>query len=159
MGKIELRVETVSGAAVERHCFAVFGLAGGTIGRGGQNKLVLADADARVARVHAMVRLESDAAYIANVCDRRPMRVAEQELLAGQEVQLQLGAEVHIGPYSLRAVAPGTPAQHIPLSTTTQARHEDVVGAPLPTDPMVHVLPSRQFGDQVAIIPRPMGAG
>ena len=137
MGKIELRVDSVSGVAVEHHWFAVFGLAGGTIGRGGQNKLVLTDSDARVARVHAMVRLESDAAYIANVCERRPMRVAEQELLAGQEVQLHLGALVQIGPYSLRAVVPGTPMQLATSPATTQARHENVVAAPSPTAPSV----------------------
>ncbi len=141
MGKIELRVDSVSGVAVEHHWFAVFGLAGGTVGRGGQNKLVLTDSDARVARVHAMVRLESDAAYIANVCERRPMRVAEQELLAGQEVQLNLGAVVQIGPYSLRAVAPGTPMQYVSSPASIQAPHENVVTAPLPTAPSVQVEP------------------
>ena len=139
MGKIELRVDSVSGVAVEHHWFAVFGLAGGTIGRGGQNKLVLTDSDARVARVHAMVRLESDAAYIANVCERRPMRVAEQELLAGQEVQLHLGAVVQIGPYSLRAVAPGTPMQYVSSPANIQAPYENVVTAPLPAAPSVQI--------------------
>ncbi len=109
MEKIELRVEKLAGADVGRHWFAVFGVAGGTIGRGGQNKLVLPDTDAGVARVHAMVRLESDAAYIANLCERRSMHVAGLEVLSGQEVQLHIGAEVQIGPYSLRAVPPGTP--------------------------------------------------
>ncbi len=113
MEKIELRVEKQAGADVGRHWFAVFGVAGGTIGRGGQNKLVLPDADAGVARVHAMVRLESDAAFIANLCERRSMHVAGVEVLSGQEVQLQVGAEVQIGPYSLRAVPPGTPATKV----------------------------------------------
>ena len=139
MGKIELRVDSVSGVAVEHHWFAMFGLAGGTIGRGGQNKLVLTDSDARVARVHAMVRLESDAAYIANVCERRPMRVAEQELLAGQEVQLHMGAVVQIGPYSLRAVAPGTPMQYVSSPASIQAPHENAVTAPLPAAPSVQI--------------------
>ncbi len=139
MGKIELRVDSVSGVAVEHHWFAVFGLAGGTIGRGGQNKLVLTDSDARVARVHAMVRLESDAAYIANVCERRPMRVAEQELLSGQEVQLNLGAVVQIGPYSLRAVAPGTPMQYVSSPASIQASPENVVTAPLPAAPSMQI--------------------
>ena len=139
MGKIELRVDSVSGVAVERHWFAVFGLAGGTIGRGGQNKLVLTDSDASVARVHAMVRLESAAAYIANVCERRPMRVAEQELLAGQEVQLHLGAVVQIGPYSLRAVAPGTPMQYVSSPASIQAQYKNVVTAPLSAAPPVQI--------------------
>ncbi len=110
MEKIELRVETVGGAGVDRQWSAVFGVAGGTVGRGGQNKLVLPDVDASVARVHAMVRLESDAAYIANLCERRSIHVAGRELLSGQETQLRLDDEVRIGPYSLRAVAPGASA-------------------------------------------------
>ncbi len=110
MEKIELRVEKVGGAGVDRQWSAVFGVAGGTVGRGGQNKLVLPDVDAGVARVHAMVRLESDAAYIANLCERRSIHVAGKELLSGQETQLRLDDEVQIGPYSLRAVAPGASA-------------------------------------------------
>lgn len=108
MEKIELRVERLAGADVASHWSAVFGVAGGTIGRGGQNKLVLPDADAGVARVHAMVRLESDAAYIANLCERRSMQVSGHEVQSGQEVQLHVGAEIQVGPYTLRAVAPGT---------------------------------------------------
>lgn len=107
MEKIELRVEKVGGAGVDRQWSAVFGVAGGTVGRGGQNKLVLPDVDAGVARVHAMVRLESDAAYIANLCERRSIHVAGKELLSGEEIQLRLDDEVQIGPYSLRAIAPG----------------------------------------------------
>ena len=120
MEKIELRVEKLAGADVGRQWAAVFGIAGGTIGRGGQNKLVLPDTDAGVARVHAMVRLESDAAYIANLCERRSMHVAGVEVLSGQEVQLQIGAEVQIGPYSLRAVPPGTPANKVVESVAPQ---------------------------------------
>jgi FHA domain-containing protein len=120
MEKIELRVEKLAGADVGRQWFAVFGIAGGTIGRGGQNKLVLPDTDAGVARVHAMVRLESDAAYIANLCERRSMHVGGMEVLSGQEVQLQIGAEVQIGPYSLRAVPPGTPMNKVVESVAPQ---------------------------------------
>ena len=106
MDKIEIRVESQNGDAVRQPWAAVFGLAGGTIGRSGQNKLVLPDADAHVARVHAMVRLESDNAYIANLCERRSIQVDNQELQSGQETVLPTGAQIVIGPYRLRAVLP-----------------------------------------------------
>src|SRR3990167_8018846 len=99
MDKIELHVAQHAGAALGRAWHAIFGVAGGTIGRGGQNKLVLPDVDAGVARVHAMVRLDSEHAYIANLCERRVVWVDELEVRSGQEVVLPLGAQVRIGPY------------------------------------------------------------
>ena len=111
MDKIEIRVESFNGDAVTKPWSAVFGLAGGTIGRGGQNKLVLPDNDAHVARVHAMVRLETDKALIANLCERRAITVGDQELPSGQETVLPMGAQLRIGPYLLRAQRPGTPWQ------------------------------------------------
>jgi len=116
MEKIEIRVELQQGHPVNRHWHALFGVAGGTIGRGGQNKLVLPDEDAGVARVHAMVRLESEGAFIANLCERRSLRLNGTELRSGQELRLPLGAAIVIGPYTLRAVAPGTPLPERPAS-------------------------------------------
>ncbi|MFT3818713.1 MAG: type VI secretion system-associated FHA domain protein TagH [Rubrivivax sp.] len=72
---------------------------------------MLPDNDAHVARVHAMVRLETDKALIANLCERRAIEVGGQELPSGQETVLPLGAQVRIGPYLLRALRPGTPWQ------------------------------------------------
>ena len=109
MDKVELRVVRQADGEVGRLWAAVFGVAGGTIGRGGQNKLVLPDTDAGVARVHAMVRMESEAAYIANLCERRSIFVAGEEVRSGEEVKLAVGDEVRIGPYTLYSVVPGAP--------------------------------------------------
>lgn len=109
MDKIELHVAQHAGAALGRSWHATFGMAGGTIGRGGQNKLVLPDVDAGVARVHAMVRLDSERAYIANLCERRAVWVDGLEVRSGQEVVLPLGAQVQIGPYVLQAAQFGAP--------------------------------------------------
>ena len=108
MDKIELRVVDHDGVAVDRHWHAVFGMAGGTIGRSGQNKLIISDPDASVARVHAMVRLDSEGAFVANLSERDPIWVADQPVRSGQEVALTLGARIRIGAYTLAAVAPGT---------------------------------------------------
>src|SRR5256885_1314741 len=100
MDKIELRVVDHDGVPVDRHWHAVFGMAGGTIGRSGQNKLIISDPDASVARVHAMVRLDSEGAFVANLSERDPIWVAEQPVRSGQEVGLPLGARIRIGAYT-----------------------------------------------------------
>ncbi len=126
MDKVELRVIRHADEAVDRLWTAVFGVAGGTIGRGGQNKLVLSDSDAGVARVHAMVRIESEAAFIANLCERRSIFVAGAEVRSGEEVRLSVGDEVCIGPYVLHSVVPGSP--FVPVAAAPAA----VVPAPAP---------------------------
>jgi FHA domain-containing protein len=121
MDKIELVVTHQTGVPVDRLWSAVFGMAGGTVGRAGQNKLVLPDADAAVARVHAMVRLDSDRAYIANLCERRSMLVSGLEVLSGQEVPLLPGAVIGIGPYQLIASRPGEVRREAPSSSAAPA--------------------------------------
>src|SRR5260370_32568806 len=140
MDKIELRVVDHDGVPVDRHWHAVFGMAGGTIGRSGQNKLIISDPDASVARVHAMVRLDSEGAFVANLSERDPIWVAEQPVRSGQEVGLPLGARIRIGAYTLAAVAPGTPfaappsaaMQHAQAAQATQAAAPPATAAPQP---------------------------
>lgn len=138
MGKIELRIIEHNGIPIERHWHAVFGIGGGTIGRGGQNKLIISDSAALVARVHAMVRLDADGAYIANLSESKPMTVAGEVLGSGVEVALPLGTHVCIGPYRLCAVAPGTPfvvSGAIPSNATASPISHKESGAPsLPSD-------------------------
>lgn len=146
MEKIEIRVELQQGHPVNRHWHALFGVAGGTIGRGGQNKLVLPDEDAGVARVHAMVRLESEGAFIANLCERRSMRLNGTELCSGQELRLPLGAVIVIGPYTLRAVAPGTPLPERPaseLAPDTLAEHHPMSRQAPDAPPLLPPLTAR----------------
>lgn len=119
MDKIELVVTHQPDGPVGRHWSAIFGMAGGTVGRAGQNKLVLPDDDAMVARVHAMVRLDSDQAYIANLCERRSVQVDGLEVLSGQEVPLVPGAEIGIGPYRLRACLPGEQSRALAPATAS----------------------------------------
>ncbi|WP_280190981.1 type VI secretion system-associated FHA domain protein TagH [Delftia sp. PS-11] len=117
MEKIELRVVEHDGVAISHHWHAIFGMAGGTIGRSGQNKLIISDADASVARVHAMVRLDADGAFVANLSERDPIWVSDQEVCSGQEIALPMAARLRIGKYTLCAVAPGTPfAAPVPMN-------------------------------------------
>jgi FHA domain-containing protein len=133
MDTIEIRVESHHGQAVPKPWAAVFGLAGGTIGSGGQNRLVLPDADAQVDRVHAMVRLQADKVYLVNLCERRSLRVGDEALAPGQEALLPLGARMQIGPYGLRAATPGS-AWTSPTSTPDAASIGDEAAGALAAD-------------------------
>ncbi len=162
MDKIELRVVDHDGVPVDRHWHAVFGMAGGTIGRSGQNKLIISDPDASVARVHAMVRLDSEGAFVANLSERDPIWVAEQPVRSGQEVGLPLGARIRIGAYTLAAVAPGTPFEAPPSAAmqnaqavqATQAAAPPATAAPQPqiVPPPVAVQPPLQEATPLADI-------
>ncbi len=162
MDKIELRVVDHDGVPVDRHWHAVFGMAGGTIGRSGQNKLIISDPDASVARVHAMVRLDSEGAFVANLSERDPIWVAEQPVRSGQEVGLPLGARIRIGAYTLAAVAPGTPfeappsaaMQNAQAAQATQAAAPAATAAPQPqiVPPPVAVQPPLQEATPLADI-------
>ncbi|AVS73771.1 type VI secretion system-associated FHA domain protein TagH [Paracidovorax cattleyae] len=144
MDKVELRVIRHADEAVDRLWTAVFGVAGGTIGRGGQNKLVLSDSDAGVARVHAMVRIESEAAFIANLCERRSIFVAGAEVRSGEEVRLSVGDEVRIGPYVLHSVVPGSPFVAAAVPVPAVAPGSAQVPAPVPAPLVISSPPASE---------------
>lgn len=152
MDKIELRVVDHDGVPVDRHWHAVFGMAGGTIGRSGQNKLIISDPDASVARVHAMVRLDSEGAFVANLSERDPIWVAEQPVRSGQEVALPLGARIRIGAYTLAAVAPGTPFEARPSAAMQSAQNAQAAQA------MQAAAPPAMAAPQPQIVPPPVAA-
>lgn len=135
MEQIEIRVEGHHGQPVTKPWAALFGLAGGTIGCGGQNKLVLPDAEAQVDRVHAMVRLQAGKVYVVNLCERRSLPVDNEALPPGQETLLSIGARIQIGPYILRAAMPGTawgpPALAAAEASAAGERLADPLAAPI----------------------------
>lgn len=140
MDTIEIRVESHQGQAVPKPWAALFGLAGGTIGSGGQNRLVLPDAHAQVDRVHALVRLQADKAYVVNLCERHSLLVDEVALPPGQEALLPVGARLHLGPYTLRAALPGgARASAAPADPHVEERTAPTAGSPalaLDDDPL-----------------------
>lgn len=111
MNRIELCVESICGQPPKEPLAATFGLAGGTIGRSGQNRLILQDSEQRVARIQAMVRLDDGAFHLANLSEQLHVRVDEQLLVSGQETPLRHGSVVEIGSYTLKARAPDKEAE------------------------------------------------
>ncbi len=135
MEKIELRVMENDGATIDHHWHVLFGMAGGTIGRGGQNKLILPDAGLSVARVHAMVRCDVDGAFIANLSERDPIWVGDQQLRSGQEVALPFGTCLRIGKYTLCAVAPDSPVQAAAAPAAAMPQQEQAASRHRPLIP------------------------
>lgn len=138
MNKIELRVESFQGVTPDRAWACIFGVAGGTIGRAGQNKFILSDdGGERVARVHAMVRLDSEHAYVSNLSERHSIVVEGQHVAAGVELRLSAGMGLGVGPYLLRAYAvnddsAAAPRVHTGSATATVNPWAEVaVDAPL----------------------------
>lgn len=166
MEKIELVVTHQAGAPADRTWSAIFGMAGGTIGRSGQNKLVLPDTDAEVARVHAMVRLDSDQAYLANLCERRSVHVNGLEVLSGQEVPLRQGAEVIIGSYRILAKVQGAPQRtnvvqgevlETPHATSAPLQPQEAAPAPSPEQTSPSTLDLASLPNPWADIPPIVG--
>ena len=153
MEKIELRVELRSGEPLEKTWSAVFGLAGGTIGRGGQNKLILPDADAAIARVHAMVRLGADEAYLANLCERRLIEVDNEVVRPGQEVPLPVGARISIGPYSIGVYTLNAASAPAPLTTKVSEAVPAVTRSPTHIPTPANEQPSAPMPARALIIP------
>lgn len=156
MEKIELVVTHQAGAPADCVCSAIFGMAGGTIGRSGQNKLVLPDTDAEVARVHAMVRLDSDQAYLANLCERRTVQVNGIEVLSGEEVPLGQGSEIIIGSYRILATVPGA-HQSSMSQTDAQSASFQVGGGYLSQTPpaTLPLSPLSPHASNLASLPNP----
>ena len=160
MEKIELRVELCAGESIEKPWSAVFGLAGGTIGRGGQNKLILPDSDAAIARVHAMVRLGADTAYLANLCERRLIQVDDVVVRPGQEVTLPLGARINIGPYSIgvytlnAASAPATLAAKVSAAVPASTQLPGYAPKPSTVPPRKQCLPAHSSSRMTSILSR-----
>lgn len=116
--------------------------------------MVLPDSDASVARVHAMVRMESEAAFIANLCERRSITVAGQEVRSGEEVPLAIGDEVVIGPYRLYALLPG---QALPAPVAPAVKADVAPVAPLEAAPAA--APQALASDLLEELQAPADAG
>lgn len=79
----------------------VFEGAGGTIGRGEENTLVLPDAQRRVSRLHATISFPGGVPTITNSSKVLTVGVGSAELASGQSTPLLPRMSLHIGPYVL----------------------------------------------------------
>lgn len=74
------------------------------VGRDGDCSIVLSGAF--VAKKHARINLQGNRLYVENL-SRGPLRVANRDLIAGQQSKLDFGDEIQLAQYSLVLVRPG----------------------------------------------------
>ncbi|WP_277183883.1 type VI secretion system-associated FHA domain protein TagH [Caballeronia sp. BR00000012568055] len=95
-----LAVETYQGSAPDAPLVCRFGAAGGTIGRGPDNAMVLPDAAKTVSRVHARIDWSEEGWRFADL-GSNPSRVNGRPLSGGQPARLAQGDVLEIGGYRL----------------------------------------------------------
>jgi type VI secretion system FHA domain protein len=97
---LTLAVETYQGIPTDAPLSCRFGAAGGTIGRGSDNTLVLPDAAKTVSRVHARIDWTEDGWRLADL-GSNPSRLNGRPLSAGQSARLASGDRLEMGGYRL----------------------------------------------------------
>lgn len=128
MQHLEIRIEQASGPLTS----AVFGPAGGTIGRAHNNTLVLSDAERSVSRLHARVECRAGHFVLVNM-GMNPVLCNGTELSTAEEAPLASGTTVRIGSFVLRAqsVDAGTAAVLPDHGHEEEALFDDMTGLPL----------------------------
>ncbi|SAL80431.1 FHA domain-containing protein [Caballeronia arvi] len=97
---LTLTVDTYQGSAPDAPLACRFGAAGGTIGRGADNTMMLPDAAKTVSRVHARIDWSEDGWRLADL-GSNPSRHNGRPLASGQPAWLADGDQLEIGGYRL----------------------------------------------------------
>ena len=128
MQHLQIRIEQPGGPSAS----AVFGPAGGTIGRADNNTLVLSDAERSVSRLHARVECRAGHFVLVNM-GMNPVLCNGTELSTAEESPLASGDTVRIGSFILRAQA--IDSDTAPLVSAhgheEDALFDDMTGLPL----------------------------
>jgi predicted component of type VI protein secretion system len=102
-----IRVVSVSGAVLQQPVSALFGDAGGDIGRGSDCTLVLADPSRRISRHQALIGFRTGRHFIRQIGTNLAIEVDGVALPIDVDVPLDSGAQIRIGDYLLRAEVAG----------------------------------------------------
>jgi type VI secretion system FHA domain protein len=132
---------------MSRELSARFAEAGGTIGRGDSNTLVLPDPERYISRIHATVSFQAGGFIITDNGTKNPLVVNGRQLGAGKQAKLSNGDQLKLGGYALEVML--APAQ-VPKAP---AAHVDVAGSGRkPKDDPLAVLagPGAKAGDPFA---------
>ncbi|EDZ98024.1 FHA domain containing protein, partial [Burkholderia sp. H160] len=97
---LTLTLDTYQGSAPDVPLACRFGAAGGTIGRGPDNTMVLPDTAKTVSRVHARIDRTEDGWRLADL-GSNPSRLNGRPLASGQPARLANGDLLEIGGYRL----------------------------------------------------------
>lgn len=102
---IKISVISYNNVAPEQPLSAVFGREPKTLGRSEENYFVLADPRNLVSRTQAEIKSDGIRQTITNLSRANPILLNGHEIDVECEVELQIGDEIQIGLYLLRAEA------------------------------------------------------
>src|SRR5262245_13333089 len=130
---LTIRAVSFKGRPLDREVAARFEEAGGTIGRGETNTLVLADPERFISRTHATISFQAGGYLITDTGTKNPVVINGRPLGSGSQARLGDGDQIKIGDYILQiAVTAASAAQIPPLGAPA--------GSPSPFDPFADLL-------------------
>jgi FHA domain-containing protein len=94
-------VVSFKGRALDRELAARFEEAGGTIGRGESNTLVLSDPERFISRMHATISFQAGGYVITDTGAKNPIVVNGRPLGSGSQARLGDGDKIKVGDYLL----------------------------------------------------------
>src|SRR5258705_1695907 len=129
-----LTIRTVSfkGRPLDRELTARFEEAGGTIGRGESNTLVLPDPERFISRTHATISFQAGGYLITDTGTKNPVVVNGRPLGSGSQARLGDGDQIKVGDYMLQVAVTASSG---PLAASRVA-----LAAPSPSDPFADLL-------------------
>src|SRR5436309_12268015 len=98
---LTIRAVSFKGQPIGREVTARFGEAGGTIGRGETNTLVLADPERFISRTHATISFQAGGFIITDNGTKNPVTLNGRPLGPGSQARLGDGDEIKLGDYTL----------------------------------------------------------
>ena len=130
-----IQVVSRAGATLDEPVSAVFGDAGGAIGRGADCTLVLVDPERRISRKQLLVLARDGRHFIRQISASVVVELNGVPLVPNVDYALDSGTQVRIGPYLLRTVA--TDAE--PGASAASAASAAPAAAVAPVSPVVPV--------------------
>src|SRR5215510_16205171 len=121
---LTIRAVSFRGRPLDRELAARFEGAGGTIGRGESNTLVLPDPERFISRTHATVSFQAGGYVITDTGTKNPVVVNGRPLGSGSQARLGDGDQIKVGDYLLQVAvvaqaaplgAPASPGPAAPI--------------------------------------------
>jgi type VI secretion system FHA domain protein len=145
---LTIRAVSFKGRPLDRELSARFEEAGGTIGRGEINTLVLPDPERFISRTHATISFQAGGYLITDTGTKNPVVVNGRPLGSGSQARLSDGDQIKVGDYLLQVILSASSA---PLAASSSA----AAAAPSPFDPFADLLapPDRSAPRAAPVIP------
>ena len=145
---LTIRAVSFKGRPLDRELLARFEEAGGTIGRGEINTLVLSDPERFISRTHATISFQAGGYLITDTGTKNPVVVNGRPLGSGSQARLSDGDQIKVGDYLLQVTLSASSA---PLAASSSA----AAAAPSPFDPFADLLapPDRSAPRAASVIP------